>query len=619
MDYPKSTPNVGLVGGKFADENASTGQPGSLIPASWGNAVTDEVLAVIKAGGLTPSEDDTAQLLKAIQGIAASDIKRAVRVTTTGPIALSGLQTIDGVALQAGDRVLVKDQANPAQNWIYTASTAAWARALDASTDAQCAPGHVIIVQAGSYFAGALLQLTNTVPPQVGTTALNFGLLFGRSGVTAGSYRQVSVDVMGRVMSGSNPTTLAGYGITDGLKRGETGLGATVVAPGSIDQVGQPGGFYTFGDGATSFAQYSALVNLPYIDERFGAQIGLVFGGPEPKLAFRMCNAPGVWGATRYAWHDGNFDPAVKADKSTTYTKAQVDSIVAGKANNAITLGGYGITDAYTVTQVNSLLAGKANNATTLAGYGIADAYTATQVNNLLAGKAGNATTLAGYGITDALKRGDSGLGVPLLAGASSIDQVGLKSGFHMMGAGATSLANYCSVLHLPYDTEGYAAQIAILQAQSDVEVRVRACKSVGQWGPTRRLLTDGNLATSQMAIDGTDDVSWLSPAKLKAVLTNKLFGAFAVSLGANGYLAFPSWLGGLIFQWGRITNAAVSGTTANLAIAFPNSALSANCSAIGNLASGTHEITEIMSLTQTNLVVSNNGGGSVAWWAVGY
>lgn len=215
MDYPKRTPGIGLVGGKFADENASTGQPGSLIPATWGNAVTDELLAVIKAAGLTPSEDNNAQLLQAIQGLAASDVKRAVRVATTGPIALSGLQAIDGVALVAGDRVLVKDQANAAQNWIYTASAAAWSRALDANDDAECTPGHLIIVQAGTAYAGTMWQLNNSQAPQVGSTPLNFGMLFGKTGVAAGSYRQVAVDAMGRVTGGTNPTTLGGYGIND--------------------------------------------------------------------------------------------------------------------------------------------------------------------------------------------------------------------------------------------------------------------------------------------------------------------------------------------------------------------------------------------------------------------
>lgn len=66
MDYPKSVPNIGLVNGKFVDENVGTGQPGSLIPSAWGSAVTDEILAVITAAGLVPNEATLNQLNAAI-------------------------------------------------------------------------------------------------------------------------------------------------------------------------------------------------------------------------------------------------------------------------------------------------------------------------------------------------------------------------------------------------------------------------------------------------------------------------------------------------------------------------------------------------------------------------
>ena len=69
MDYPKSVPSVGLVDGKFVDENPVAGTPGSLIPASWGNAVTEEILGVIKGGALKPDEADAGQLLTAVRKI----------------------------------------------------------------------------------------------------------------------------------------------------------------------------------------------------------------------------------------------------------------------------------------------------------------------------------------------------------------------------------------------------------------------------------------------------------------------------------------------------------------------------------------------------------------------
>jgi hypothetical protein len=70
VDYPKSLPSIGLVGGKFVDEDAVTGTPGSLIPAQWGNAVTDELLVLIAASGLVPDENDNTQLAAAINKIA---------------------------------------------------------------------------------------------------------------------------------------------------------------------------------------------------------------------------------------------------------------------------------------------------------------------------------------------------------------------------------------------------------------------------------------------------------------------------------------------------------------------------------------------------------------------
>lgn len=70
MDFPKSVPSVGLVDGKFVDENPVLGTPGSLIPSAWGNSVTIEVLNVIEAAGLDPSEVDLTQLLQSVRLIA---------------------------------------------------------------------------------------------------------------------------------------------------------------------------------------------------------------------------------------------------------------------------------------------------------------------------------------------------------------------------------------------------------------------------------------------------------------------------------------------------------------------------------------------------------------------
>lgn len=95
-----------------------------------------------------------------------------------------------------------------------------------------------------------------------------------------------------------------------------------------------------------------------------------------------------------YGWANTELDK--KADKATTYTKAETDTLLGGKADKATTLAGYGITDAYTKTEADTLLAGKASTTAvqtldTRVGAletGLADTYNKSQVDTYLAAKA---------------------------------------------------------------------------------------------------------------------------------------------------------------------------------------------------------------------------------------
>ena len=111
MDYPKSVPNVGLVNGKFVDENTTTGQVGSLIPSVWGNAVTEELLSVIRAGGDEPAENDNDQLLAAIKAIVRDSIPPEKIRTTLAEYGITDAYTKSVTYTKAEIEALLKNMS----------------------------------------------------------------------------------------------------------------------------------------------------------------------------------------------------------------------------------------------------------------------------------------------------------------------------------------------------------------------------------------------------------------------------------------------------------------------------------------------------------------------------
>lgn len=97
--------------------------------------------------------------------------REPVRLATTVNIALYGLQTIDGVATEVGDRVLVKNQADARENGIYTASEGQWFRAADARTARTMQKGTTVHVQQGAVSADFVYAF-ETLNPVIGTDAI---------------------------------------------------------------------------------------------------------------------------------------------------------------------------------------------------------------------------------------------------------------------------------------------------------------------------------------------------------------------------------------------------------------------------------------------------------------
>jgi hypothetical protein len=156
-----------------------------------------------------------------------SNYKKSVRVATTANITLSNVQTIDGVAVVAGNRVLVKNQTTAAQNGIYVVSTGAWTRstAADGSTEIDSA---IVAVDEGTTNGGYYFTNVFKSSDVVGTTAMpwyravhengTWGISVSGSAATLTTGRTIN----GTSFNGSANITTASWGTARAISIGGT-------------------------------------------------------------------------------------------------------------------------------------------------------------------------------------------------------------------------------------------------------------------------------------------------------------------------------------------------------------------------------------------------------------
>ena len=164
------------------------------------------------------------------------DVKDSVKVATTANITLSGTQTIDGVAVSADERVLVKDQSTASQNGLYLCKASTWTRTDDLAAGANAA-GMFTFVEQGTVNADNGFSCTsNSGSAVVGTNNLTFAQFSGAGSVTAGdgldkTGNTMSVDLKANgglvIESTEVAVDLAASSITGTLAVGDGGTGAT--------------------------------------------------------------------------------------------------------------------------------------------------------------------------------------------------------------------------------------------------------------------------------------------------------------------------------------------------------------------------------------------------------
>ena len=152
------------------------------------------------------------------------DVKASCIAATTANITLSGPQTIDGVSIVAGNRVLVKDQTNTAENGIYVAAGSTWSRSSDTDTW-DSLRGAFTFVEQGSLYADTGWVCTVDAGGTLGTSPVTWSQFAGLGAYVAGT----GLTLTGTTFSITNTAvTPASYGAADKT------LTATVNAQGQL-------------------------------------------------------------------------------------------------------------------------------------------------------------------------------------------------------------------------------------------------------------------------------------------------------------------------------------------------------------------------------------------------
>lgn len=343
-----------------------------------------------------------------------------------------------------------------------------------------------------------------------------------------GTYRRVTINKYGIVQSGDNPTTLAGYGITDALRVGVVSTQRPVLAgnlPASADNnVDGPGGAISIREVSEVGATKTDLDWAP----------GIHFHWFNKFARYLKMSVVGdlIWGGKK-VWTEWNFDPSTKANS------IDVTTALASKANKATTLAGYEIGDAFTKAQANAAIAaaiaGLVNSAP-----GALD--TLKELSDALGGDPNFATTVLNKlglkaDILTSLRVGSVSRQRPVLSGNVAASGDGGVDG---MG-GAIELREINEVGGAQSDLKWAPA---ILFHWSGKFSRYLKMSVLGDliWGD-KKIWTEGNFnpATKANSVDVTNAL------ELKANIVDVLASAYMMP---NGRLMVPTSNGTLYIQW---------------------------------------------------------------------
>lgn len=479
--------------------------------------------------------------------VAKQDFKNSVLVATTANIVLSGLQTIDGIVLTAGARVLVKNQDVAKDNGLYTVAASAWIRCTDADTNAKVTPGLVVTVERGTINADSVWQLITDGPVSLGLTLLTFEPAFG---------------LLKKAPLGSPVFTGDPKAPTVAATDNDTSIATTAFVRSAMALFG-------LGSAASKFDGNIDTVALTGV---------YLVSGNEGTLPTWPAGVPGVTagsaitGGTLFHMERGSGSAATQVFDAFTSADVAVTMIRTKR------LGGTWLPWREIWTSGNT--------------------PKQTSLSDTDAGKM--------------LTTGSFGLGAAAIGFLGNIDAI-LATGFYMVSSGTLgtkpvnsngSVIAAGTILHIERGSSSAATQIwDSLYGDSTTATRfVRSKNNVGVWSGWEEIITAGHIATKGEVETGSSDVKYVTPKKLRL--------GFAFSYSSNGYLAFPTWLGGLIIQWsnGQI-NAGAGTAHITLPLAFTASLVAYS---FGTSAAGVTVTGQSASTTGIDVIARTVSNGSI-------
>jgi hypothetical protein len=240
----KQTTNIVPVQGIFGPEPLFTpitlvGPAGSFFyapinPVQSGLTITNSTIDSSVIGGAIPAAGffSTGQVAASpvadadiankayVDSVAQGlDIKASCLYTTTNNVTLSGLGTQAGgdwpSSLTAGDRILVKNQANQAQNGIYAAASSGWTRTADMNDWAEV-PGAFTFIEAGTALSSTGWVTTAGPTGTIGVTNMPWTQFSGAGTYTAGNGLQLVSNAFSVKLNGATlDASVSGLKIAD--------------------------------------------------------------------------------------------------------------------------------------------------------------------------------------------------------------------------------------------------------------------------------------------------------------------------------------------------------------------------------------------------------------------